>query len=83
LYVNSRGTGVRKVHHKLMVLDGRVTIVGSFNYTGPATTLNDENIIVLGDLEETSTDAEEAQRAMAGHALAEIDRIIADLAEPV
>lgn len=79
----SASTGVRKVHHKLMVLDHRVTIVGSFNYTGPATTLNDENIIVLGDLEEDSSTAETAQREIASAALAEIDRIITDLAEPV
>ena len=79
----SAGTGVRKVHHKLMVLDQRVTIVGSFNYTGPATTLNDENIIVLGDLEEDNSAAETAQREIAAAALGEIDRIITDLAEPV
>jgi phosphatidylserine/phosphatidylglycerophosphate/cardiolipin synthase-like enzyme len=83
LFENAPGTGVRKVHHKLMVLDERVTIVGSFNYTGPATTFNDENIIVLGDLEETSESADVAQRTIAHHALAEIDRIIDDLAQPV
>ena len=83
LFENTPGTGVRKVHHKLMVLDERVTIVGSFNYTGPATTLNDENIIVLGDLEETSESADATQSTIARHALAEIDRIIDDLARPV
>ncbi len=82
LYQNTAGTGVRKIHHKLMVLDQQVTIVGSFNYTAPATTLNDENIIVLGDLEETSVTAGAAQRAIAGYTLTEIDRIINDLAEP-
>jgi phosphatidylserine/phosphatidylglycerophosphate/cardiolipin synthase-like enzyme len=75
------GTGVRKVHHKLMVIDRRLTIIGSFNYTGPANTLNDENIIVIGDLEETSPAAEAAQRHVADHAATEIDRIITDLAE--
>ena len=44
LFQNKRGTGVRKVHHKLMVIDKRLVIAGSFNYTAPATTLNDENI---------------------------------------
>jgi phosphatidylserine/phosphatidylglycerophosphate/cardiolipin synthase-like enzyme len=83
LYQNKPGTGVRKIHHKLMVVDERLTIVGSFNYTAPATTLNDENIVVLGDLEETDPEAEAAQRAIAAYALAEIDRIVADLAEPV
>ena len=42
-----------KLHHKLMVIDKQVVIVGSFNYTGPANLLNDENIIILGDLEST------------------------------
>jgi phosphatidylserine/phosphatidylglycerophosphate/cardiolipin synthase-like enzyme len=83
LHENKPGTGVRKVHHKLMVIDERLTIVGSFNYTEPGTTLNDENIIVLGDLEETDPDAEAAQRQLAAFALTEIDRIIADLSQPV
>ena len=34
-------------------------------------------------LEETSEAAETAQRKLAGYALAEIDRIVADLAAPV
>jgi phosphatidylserine/phosphatidylglycerophosphate/cardiolipin synthase-like enzyme len=83
LFQNKPGTGVRKVHHKLMVLDERIVIAGSFNYTAPATTLNDENIIVLGDLEENDPVAEAAHRQLAAFALAEIERIIADLAEPV
>jgi phosphatidylserine/phosphatidylglycerophosphate/cardiolipin synthase-like enzyme len=49
-----------------MVIDERLTIVGSFNYTATAATLNDENIIVLGDLEETTPAAESAQRTLAG-----------------
>jgi phosphatidylserine/phosphatidylglycerophosphate/cardiolipin synthase-like enzyme len=83
LFQNVPGNGVRKVHHKLMVVDERLLIVGSFNYTGPATTLNDENIIVLGDLEETDPAAEAAQRELAAYALTEIDRIVRDLSEPV
>jgi phosphatidylserine/phosphatidylglycerophosphate/cardiolipin synthase-like enzyme len=59
------------VHHKLMVIDERLGIAGSFNYTGPATTLTDENILVLGDLEETGPTAEAAQRQLAAFALAE------------
>jgi phosphatidylserine/phosphatidylglycerophosphate/cardiolipin synthase-like enzyme len=71
------------VHHKLMAVDDRLIIVGSFNYTEPATTLNDENIVVIGDLEETDPAAEADQRQLAGFAHAEIDRIITDLAQPV
>jgi phosphatidylserine/phosphatidylglycerophosphate/cardiolipin synthase-like enzyme len=83
LFQNRNGVGVRKVHHKLMVIDARLTILGSFNYTAPATTLNDENIVVLGDLEETNPAAEAAQRQLAAFALAEINRMITQLSEPV
>ncbi|MFC0681215.1 phosphatidylserine/phosphatidylglycerophosphate/cardiolipin synthase family protein [Lysobacter korlensis] len=83
LFQNRKGTGVRKLHHKLMVIDRRLVIAGSFNYTEPATTLNDENIIVLGDLEGTDPSAEAAERQFAEYALAEIERIIRDLGEPV
>lgn len=70
------GTGLRKLHHKLIVIDGQVTIIGSFNYTEPANLLNDENIIVIGGLEETDPESIEKQKAFGAHALAEIDRII-------
>ena len=83
LYANKRQTGVRKLHHKLMVIDERLLIVGSFNYTAPANTLNDENIIVIGDLEETDATAEAGQRRLAAYALTEIERIIDDLAAPI
>ncbi|MEV6520914.1 phospholipase D-like domain-containing protein [Longispora sp. NPDC051575] len=83
LFENKPGTGVRKVHHKLMVVDERLTIAGSFNYTAPGATLNDENLLVLGDLDETDPVAEARQRQIAAFALAEIDRITADLARPV
>lgn len=71
------GNGVRKLHHKLMVIDDHTVIVGSFNYTGPANALNDENIIVLGELEATSPAELEAQKRLADAARAEIDHIIA------
>jgi phosphatidylserine/phosphatidylglycerophosphate/cardiolipin synthase-like enzyme len=83
LWENKPGTGVRKLHHKLMVIDERIVIAGSFNYTGPATTLNDENIVVLGDLEETDPQADATQRDIAAFAVAEIRRIIIALARPV
>jgi len=38
---------------------------------------------VLGDLEEKDADAEAAQQQLAAFALAEINRIISDLSEPV
>jgi len=83
LYENTPGTGVRKVHHKLMVVDEELVVVGSFNYTDPANTLNDENIVVLGDLETESDAARDAQRAMGEFVLREIERIITALCRPV
>ena len=66
--------GIRKLHHKLMVIDDSLTIIGSFNYTGPANLLNDENIVVLGDLENPTLE----QKAIALWAREEIDRIARD-----
>ncbi|MEM7445439.1 MAG: phospholipase D-like domain-containing protein [Pseudomonadota bacterium] len=60
---------INKLHHKLMTIDDRVLIIGSFNYTGPANVLNDENIIVIGN-----PDTDEA-KPMALAARMEIDRI--------
>lgn len=65
---------VRKLHHKLMVIDDSVTIVGSFNYTAPANLTNDENILVLGDADHPSA----GQKLIAKTARDEIDRIISD-----
>ena len=60
-----------------------LTIVGSFNYTAPANTLNDENIIVIGDLDEQpGSAADVGQREIAAYATAEIARMIAQLGEP-
>ena len=78
LYVAQPRGDLNKLHHKLMVIDGQVVIAGSFNYTGPATRLNDENIIILGDLEtkKTKKSSIAAQKKLAKYALDEIDRII-------
>jgi len=66
---------LRKLHHKLMVIDEQVVIAGSFNYTGPANRLNDENIVILGSLQDTDASISK-QRGLASYALEEIDRII-------
>ncbi len=68
----------RKLHHKLMIIDKQLIIAGSFNYTGPANQLNDENIIIIGDLDSTDPDSIQKQKELAGYALAEIDRIITE-----
>jgi phosphatidylserine/phosphatidylglycerophosphate/cardiolipin synthase-like enzyme len=71
-----KGRGIGKLHHKLMVIDGRVMIVGSFNYTGPANQFNDENVVLLGEAEPASTTVRTAQPRLTRYALDEIDRII-------
>jgi phosphatidylserine/phosphatidylglycerophosphate/cardiolipin synthase-like enzyme len=84
LYENKPGTGVRKVHHKLMVIDERLVIAGSFNYTEPANDYNDENIFVLGSvLPETHGIEVEANPTgdLARYMKSEIERIIANLSE--
>ncbi|MGD1876446.1 MAG: phosphatidylserine/phosphatidylglycerophosphate/cardiolipin synthase family protein [Kiloniellaceae bacterium] len=75
-YLASRKKGLGKLHHKLMVIDGALIIAGSFNYTDPANRLNDENILVIGDLEDEDPVAQATQRECAAFALAEIDRMI-------
>ncbi len=83
LFTNKPGTGVRKIHHKLMTIDDQLTIIGSFNYTGPANLTNDENIIVIGNLGETDPAAKSAQNELALYARQEIDRIINEQSEPL
>ncbi len=72
------GPKPRKLHHKLMVIDDQLIIVGSFNYTGPANQLNDENIIIVGDLDTTDQNSIKKQKQFAQYALAEMNRIIED-----
>jgi|SRR5690606_10645239 len=76
LYAIPSSSVIGKLHHKLMVLDGQVIIAGSFNYTGPANRLNDENIIILGDLECDDPQVIKNQKELGKYALNEIERII-------
>ncbi len=81
--VPKKGTGVGKLHHKLMVIDEQVVVAGSFNYTGPANRVNDENIIILGDLDSTNQASIDRQRRLAKFAVDEIRRFTKDLGEPM
>jgi phosphatidylserine/phosphatidylglycerophosphate/cardiolipin synthase-like enzyme len=80
-----RRTGVfktlRKLHHKLMVVDETIVVAGSFNYTQPANDFNDENLFVLGSpfQEVAGVDVDTSNtRVLARHMKAEIERIIAN-----
>jgi phosphatidylserine/phosphatidylglycerophosphate/cardiolipin synthase-like enzyme len=85
LFQPSKASNVRKLHHKLMVIDERVVVAGSFNYTEPANDYNDENIFVLGSvLPETHgiIVAADPTGDLARFMKTEIERIIHDLSEP-
>jgi phosphatidylserine/phosphatidylglycerophosphate/cardiolipin synthase-like enzyme len=73
----------RKLHHKLMVIDEQLIVAGSFNYTGPANLLNDENIVIIGDLETTDPNTLQKQQTLARYALDEIDRLITEFGTSV
>ncbi len=73
----------RKLHHKLMVVDEQLVIAGSFNYTGPANRLNDENIIIIGDLDTDDQTSVHKQKQFARYALAEIQRIMTTFGERI
>jgi phosphatidylserine/phosphatidylglycerophosphate/cardiolipin synthase-like enzyme len=58
------------MHHKVIVIDNRIVITGSFNFTKSADTINDDNVIVIYD------------PAVAKQYLAEFDQIEAAAKEP-
>ncbi len=60
--VRRRG-GPGRMHHKVIIIDGRIVVMGSFNYTAGADRTNDENILVI-----ESSD-------VAGEYLREFDRV--------
>lgn len=39
----------RLMHHKVIIIDGRTTIFGSFNFSGNANDSNDENVLIVHD----------------------------------
>jgi phosphatidylserine/phosphatidylglycerophosphate/cardiolipin synthase-like enzyme len=85
LHQPRKDSGVRKLHHKLMVIDERILVAGSFNYTEPANDYNDENIFVLGSLDAVTHGIpvdSAPTKALAQHMKTEIQRIITSLSEP-
>lgn len=67
--------GLGKLHHKLMVIDKSVVIIGSFNYTQPANLFNDENILVIGDLDTPTAIGKTNQAKFGEFVFNEIERI--------
>jgi len=54
-----------KMHHKVIVIDGRIVITGSYNFSRSAETRNDENMLIVFSPE------------IAGLYLAEVERVFA------
>lgn len=44
-----RDSRVEKMHHKVMVIDGRIVICGSYNFSRSAEEINDENLLIIDD----------------------------------
>lgn len=58
------------MHHKVIVIDGQITIFGSFNFSANAARDNDENLLIVFD------------RAFARAFLDEVDRVVAVAKNP-
>ena len=50
------------MHHKVIVIDGRVVIFGSFNFSAAADRSNDENLLIVDDAGLASAFEAEYQR---------------------
>jgi phosphatidylserine/phosphatidylglycerophosphate/cardiolipin synthase-like enzyme len=50
------------MHHKVMIIDGRTVITGSFNFTRAAEAQNDENLLVITDASLAARYTEEFER---------------------
>lgn len=68
-----------KLHHKLMIVDEALVIIGTFNFTASAARFNEEALIVLGDLDD---DPSPEEKTVARYAIQEADRIRTNLTEP-
>ena len=82
--VPKQRAGLRKLHHKLGVIDGSTVVAGSYNYSEPATLFNDEALLVIGSTHSESEHVEVDRAAcerIAKFFGDEIERIAADSAE--
>jgi phosphatidylserine/phosphatidylglycerophosphate/cardiolipin synthase-like enzyme len=58
------------LHHKVIIIDGRTVVTGSFNFSASATDSNDENLVIIQDPD------------LAAQYLAEFDRRWAEAVRP-
>jgi phosphatidylserine/phosphatidylglycerophosphate/cardiolipin synthase-like enzyme len=62
LDVQLDGNGKGLMHHKVIIIDQRIVITGSYNFTASAEENNDENVVVLYDRDAAAKYLEEFQR---------------------
>ncbi len=62
LDVQLDGNGKGLMHHKVIIIDQRIVITGSYNFTASAEDNNDENVVVLYDRDAAAKYLEEFQR---------------------
>ncbi len=53
-----------KMHHKVFIIDGKIVVTGSYNFSTSAETRNDENTLVLHNQEIARVYADEFQRIL-------------------
>ncbi len=53
-----------QMHHKVLIIDGEIVVMGSYNFTKSAEENNDENLLVVFDEEIADKFLEEFQRVM-------------------
>ena len=79
LFLPAPAWHLRKLHHKLMVIDDSTVCAGSFNYTADANDFNDENLFVMGSADPKVGNATVDTAAcgeITGFFRAEIERIL-------
>jgi phosphatidylserine/phosphatidylglycerophosphate/cardiolipin synthase-like enzyme len=54
-----------QMHHKVMIIDEQIVVMGSYNFTASAETSNDENVVVIYDPEIASQYIQEFKRVYA------------------
>jgi phosphatidylserine/phosphatidylglycerophosphate/cardiolipin synthase-like enzyme len=50
------------MHHKVIIIDQKIVITGSYNYTAAAETTNDENVVIIFSPQVAATYMQEFQR---------------------
>ena len=68
-----------KLHHKVIVIDGRVVITGSYNFSVSAEERNDENVVIIFNEAVAQVYLQEVQRVVGDHHRWVADEAVQDL----